>query len=170
MCLRRGQARQPAQRRLDAELDRAARYGHQLSIILVDIDHFKRLNDTHGHVAGDQMLHAVAEVLRASVRGVDIVGRYGGEEFLCILPEQTLAGAVHATQRMRTSVQHLQLQHSGTATGVITLSAGVATLDPDHARPAHKVLKEADDALYQAKLRGRNRVETVAVSRSEVPR
>jgi two-component system cell cycle response regulator len=87
--------------RLDAELDRAARYGHQLSIILVDIDHFKRLNDTYGHVAGDQMLHAVAEVLRASVRGVDIVGRYGGEEFMAVLPETDVDAAASLAEKLR---------------------------------------------------------------------
>jgi diguanylate cyclase (GGDEF)-like protein len=140
---------------------RVTRYSQSYCLVLLDIDHFKAYNDTYGHPAGDRALQAVSAQLQRLARSGDALYRYGGEEFLCILPEQTLDGAVHATQRMRASVQNLDLPHSGNDAGVITLSAGVATLDPDRTRPAHKVLKEADDALYQAKLRGRNRVETV---------
>jgi diguanylate cyclase (GGDEF)-like protein len=140
---------------------RVSRYAQRYCIALVDIDHFKAYNDTYGHPAGDQALQAVSTELQQQARGGDALYRYGGEEFLCILPEQTLVGAVHATQRMRASVQHLNLPHSGSDCGVITLSAGVAAMDPDYTRSADKVLQEADNALYQAKLRGRNRVETL---------
>ena len=146
---------------------RVTRYAQRYCIALLDIDHFKAYNDTYGHPAGDQALRAVSAQLQHEARAGDALYRYGGEEFLCILPEQTLVGGVHATQRMRASVQNLNLPHLGNDGGVITLSAGVATLDPDDVRPAYKVLKEADDALYQAKLRGRNRVEIVAAGRVE---
>jgi diguanylate cyclase (GGDEF)-like protein len=141
---------------------RVARYGHRYCMTLLDIDHFKAYNDTHGHQAGDDVLQAVSAQLQHQARAGDALYRYGGEEFLCILPEQTLATGIHATQRMRASVQLLSIPHHTNSTGVITLSAGVATLDPDHPRPAHEVLKEADDALYQAKQHGRNRVENIA--------
>ena len=146
---------------------RVTRYAQRYCIALLDIDHFKAYNDTYGHPAGDQALRAVSAQLQHEARAGDALYRYGGEEFLCILPEQTLVGGVHATQRMRASVQNLNLPHLGNDGGVITLSAGVATLDPDDVRPAYKVLKEADDALYQAKLRGRNRVEIVDAGRVE---
>jgi two-component system, cell cycle response regulator len=149
---------------------RVTRYGQRYCIALLDIDHFKAYNDTYGHPAGDQALRAVSAQLQRQARAGDALYRYGGEEFLCILPEQTLVRGVHATQRMRASVQNLNLPHLGNDGGVITLSGGVATLDPDDTRPAYKVLKEADDALYQAKLRGRNRVEIVdAGSSSDNP-
>jgi len=146
---------------------RVTRYAQRYCIALLDIDHFKAYNDTYGHPAGDQALRAVSAQLQHEARAGDALYRYGGEEFLCILPEQTLVGGVHATQRMRASVQNLNLPHLGNDGGVITLSAGVATLDPDDVRPAYMVLKEADDALYQAKLRGRNRVEIVDAGRVE---
>jgi two-component system cell cycle response regulator len=140
---------------------RVVRYSHRYCLALLDIDHFKAYNDTYGHPAGDQVLQAVSAQLQLQARAGDALYRYGGEEFLYVLPEQELVGAVRATQRMRASVQALNLAHLGNEAGVITLSAGVATLDPDRTRPAHKVLKEADEALYLAKLRGRNRVEIV---------
>jgi two-component system, cell cycle response regulator len=158
---------------LDEDLDvieaRVARYSQRYCIALLDIDHFKAYNDSYGHQAGDHVLQLVSTQLEHQARAGDALYRYGGEEFLCIFPEQVLAGAVNAAQRMRASVQQLDLPHVGNDAGVITLSAGVATLDPDTTRSAREVLKEADDALYQAKQRGRNRVEIVNTDITDAP-
>jgi len=143
--------------RLDAELERAARYGHQLSIILVDIDHFKRLNDTYGHVAGDQMLHAVAEVLRASVRGVDIVGRYGGEEFMAVLPETDVDAAATLAEKLRRFVALRSLTLEDGSVVSVTLSAGVAGGFGGHLDLV-TLVRDADNALYSAKALGRDQV------------
>jgi two-component system, cell cycle response regulator len=141
---------------------RVARYGHRYCMVLLDIDRFKSYNDTHGHQAGDHVLNIVSTELKQQARAGDGLYRYGGEEFLCILPEQTLATGMHVTQRMRASVEALNITHDMSRTGVLTLSGGVATLGPDNNRPAYDVLKEADDALYEAKGRGGNRVECIA--------
>ena len=149
--------RQALLSRLDAELDRAARYGHQLSIILVDIDHFKRLNDTYGHVAGDQMLHAVAEVLRASVRGVDIVGRYGGEEFMVVLPETDVDAAATLAEKLRRFVALRSLALEDGSVVSVTLSAGVAGGFGSHLN-LETLVRDADNAMYSAKALGRDQV------------
>jgi two-component system chemotaxis response regulator CheY len=150
---------------LDGDLEvleaRVARYGHTYCMALLDVDHFKAYNDNNGHLAGDDVLRAVGLQLSDQVRTGDSVYRYGGEEFLCIFPEQTLAAGILATQRIRAGVQLLDISHRTSDAGVVTLSAGVATLDPIRARPAREVLKEADDALYIAKQNGRNRVESI---------
>jgi two-component system cell cycle response regulator len=135
------------------------RYGLLYSLVILDIDHFKSYNDTYGHQAGDRVLHTVGDHLQRQCRTGDSVYRYGGEEFLCILPEQSLTAGIVAAERMRRSLEHLAIPHADNAAGVLTLSAGVATLAQDHARSASQVLKEADQALYRAKRLGRNRVE-----------
>jgi two-component system, cell cycle response regulator len=137
---------------------RVKRYGHRYCMALIDVDHFKSYNDTFGHQAGDEILQTVAERLKDEARGGDSLYRYGGEEFLCILPEQSLATGIQAVQRMRTGLERLAIAHVGRPHGVLTVSAGLAVLD-GHIRPAHEVLKDADDALYRAKQLGRNRVE-----------
>jgi diguanylate cyclase (GGDEF)-like protein len=131
---------------------------------LLDIDHFKSYNDTHGHQAGDQVLQLVSAQLKHQARAGDALYRYGDEEFLCIFPEQTLASGVAASQRMRASVALLNIPDDTNRMGVITISAGVAALGPDHSRAAEEVLKEADEALYKAKQHGRNRVEGSATT------
>jgi diguanylate cyclase (GGDEF)-like protein len=140
---------------------RAARYGHRYCMALIDVDHFKSYNDTYGHQAGDDALRAVAGQLKAKARSGDMLYRYGGEEFLCIFPEQTTESGTLAVERMRAGVQRLALPHVDNARGVLTVSAGLAMLHPESARSASSVLKEADDSLYRAKDRGRNRVEHV---------
>jgi two-component system, cell cycle response regulator len=141
---------------------RVSRYGHSYCMALFDVDHFKAYNDTYGHQAGDTALQAVAAELRYQARGGDTLYRYGGEEFLCILPEQTLDTGMIAVERMRKGIQRLATPHRDTRHGVITISAGLAVLDPDsRSNTAAEVLKEADDALYRAKQTGRNRVERV---------
>lgn len=138
---------------------RVSRYGHRYCMALLDVDRFKAYNDAYGHLAGDKILQAVAVELEAHIRCGDAVYRYGGEEFLCIFPEQTLASGTVAVERMRAGVQALALPHGGSAPGVLTVSAGMAILDSAGRHSAEDVLKEADEALYRAKDRGRNRVE-----------
>jgi diguanylate cyclase (GGDEF)-like protein len=150
-------------RALEEDLDlleaRVTRYGHRYCMALIDVDLFKSYNDTYGHPAGDRILQTVAVQLENYARGGDAVYRYGGEEFLCIFPEQSLANGTLAVQRMRIGLEQLAIPHSGNPVGVLTISAGMAMLDPGHTKAANDVLKEADDALYRAKRCGRNRVE-----------
>jgi two-component system cell cycle response regulator len=150
-------------RAMEADLElldaRVNRYGHSYCLALLDVDDFKSFNDTYGHQAGDLALRAVASQLRYHGRATDSTYRYGGEEFLCILPEQTLTTATQAVERMRAGLERLALPHAGRPPGVLTMSAGIAMVDPDHIRPAHEVLTSADSALYRAKQLGRNRIE-----------
>jgi diguanylate cyclase (GGDEF)-like protein len=141
---------------------RVARHGHAYCMALLDVDHFKSYNDTSGHQAGDDVLRTVATELKHQGRGGDMLYRYGGEEFLYILPAQTLASGIAAAERMRRSVEHLAIPHDRNQAGVVTISAGVAMLDPDNIRSAGEVLRDADQALYRAKELGRNRVEGAA--------
>jgi two-component system chemotaxis response regulator CheY len=138
---------------------RVRRYGHRYCMALIDIDEFKAYNDTYGHQAGDRVLQQVADQLKAHTRGGDGVYRYGGEEFLCIFPEQSLATGKLAVQRMRIGLEQLAITHAGSPSGVLTFSAGLSMLHPLHTKSTGDVLKEADQALYRAKGLGRNRVE-----------
>jgi diguanylate cyclase (GGDEF)-like protein len=140
---------------------RVIRYGHRYCMALLDVDHFKAYNDAYGHPAGDRTLQAVANELVRQARAGDTIYRYGGEEFLCIFPEQSLASGTIAVERMRTSLEALAIAHAATPRGRVTVSAGMAVLDPNHTRFAGEVLEEADQALYRAKALGRNRVEHV---------
>ena len=153
-------------RALDEDLDlleaRVTRYGHRYCMALLDVDLFKSYNDSYGHPAGDQILQAVAAKLQEQARGGDALYRYGGEEFLCIFPEQSLATGTLAVERMRISLKRLAIPHADNPFGVLTISAGMSMMDPGHTRSANEVLKEADEALYRAKQLGRNRVEQPA--------
>jgi two-component system, cell cycle response regulator len=141
------------QRRMAAELHAAHRHGHGLSVAMVDVDHFKAVNDHHGHGVGDAVLVAVAERLAAAVRTDDIIGRWGGEEFLAILPRIDTAGAHTAAERIRRCVAEAPV---GRERIPITVSVGCATLAAE--RSADALLGRADDALYAAKRGGRNAV------------
>jgi two-component system cell cycle response regulator len=143
---------------------RVRRYGHRYCMSLIDIDHFKSFNDEHGHRAGDHALQAVAEQLKKQARSGDTVYRYGGDELLCIFPEQSLSTSNVAVERMRISVEMLGISHAGNPGGVVTLSAGLAMMDPGQFRSVGEVLDEADKALYRAKHLGRNRVELVGIA------
>jgi two-component system, cell cycle response regulator len=136
-----------------------SRYNRRYCLAMLDIDHFKSYNDTYGHLAGDQALRAVAAKLNEQVRSGDALYRYGGEEFLCVLLEQSLMTGTPAVERMRAGVESLAIPHFGSPTGVLTISAGLAEPDPAHKKPASEVLKDADAALYRAKNTGRNRVQ-----------
>lgn len=142
---------------LEREVRRANRTGRPLGVIMLDIDHFKVFNDTYGHAGGDALLAALGELLRDRFRGEDIACRYGGEEFILLLPEASLDD----TWRRATDIQHLvrllQVQHAGQPLASITLSLGVAAL-PEHGLTGKDLLQTADAALYQAKLAGRDRI------------
>lgn len=144
---------------------RATRYGHLYCVGLFDIDHFKALNDSAGHVAGDDVLRAVARALSDAIRSGDTMYRYGGEEFLVLLAEQTLAGGALAGERLRAAVEALELPHPGG--GHVTVSAGVAGPAESAAFSSDELVELADQALYRAKERGRNRVETAAAAPPE---
>jgi diguanylate cyclase (GGDEF)-like protein len=138
------------------EVQRACRYGRSLSAIMLDIDHFKRVNDTFGHTVGDQILQGVAKSCRKALRGVDVLGRYGGDEFVILLPENDRAAAVRVAERLRKTISHLQL-NTARGPAKVTASLGVAAVDCDEPS-LETLLSQADNALYVAKRRGRNRV------------
>jgi diguanylate cyclase (GGDEF)-like protein len=141
---------------LDVLRGRVERYGHVYCAALFDIDDFKGYNDTRGHAAGDEALKTVAAALSREIRTGDAVYRYGGEEFLVLLPEQTLESATLAAERLRVAVEELRIPHP--AGGVVTVSAGVAGLDDTFTGP-DELFELADQAMYRAKEGGRNRVE-----------
>jgi two-component system, cell cycle response regulator len=144
-------------KRLGDEIDRAVRYESALSLLILDVDHFKRVNDTCGHVVGDNVLASLAEVLRSTFRRTDVAARYGGEEFCALLPQTDRLGAEQVAERLRQAFasQPIDLQ-DGTRLSV-TCSIGVAELGGD-AGDAQTLLKVADSRLYRAKAAGRNRV------------
>lgn len=142
--------------RLNEELRRARRYGHPLAVLMADIDHFKRINDQHGHPGGDQVLVDVARAFRQCTRETDIVGRYGGEEFCLVFPETDAAGALCVAERVRQQVEETPVRW-GTADIGVTLSGGVACF-PEHGNTVEALIRAADAALYRAKAGGRNRI------------
>jgi diguanylate cyclase (GGDEF)-like protein len=148
------------------ELTRAERSGSQFSILMIDLDHFKSINDTFGHHIGDEMLIAVVEKIQDSVRGIDILGRWGGEEFAVLLPGASLEAALIVAQRVRTNIEKIVLQTSAAvqqgnpAEIVVTASVGVADFRNSRDHIAD-VMQRADAALYQAKAEGRNRVLSI---------
>ncbi len=145
--------------KLAEEIKRAERYGHPLSLIMSDIDHFKHYNDAHGHVEGDNALSGVASCVRRNVRDLDIVARYGGEEFSVILPETGKKEAVDVAERIRRCMQVQPFPRKDAQTcGNLTISLGVAAF-PDDAADPKGLVEKADAALYRAKSNGRNRVE-----------
>jgi len=153
----------PNRRALSEDLEgieaRVSRYGHRYCMAVADVDNFKAYNDAYGHQAGDEALQIVSSRLTELLRTGDLLYRYGGEEFLCIFAEQSLDSGVTALERMRRGVEALGICHPGNAAGVLTLSGGVAILEPPTHCSASQVLKAADEALYRAKALGRNRIE-----------
>jgi diguanylate cyclase (GGDEF)-like protein len=143
---------------LDRECSRQLREGGTFGVVLADLDHFKYVNDQHGHLAGDAVLQEMARRMLASVRPYDIVGRYGGEEFLIVVPSSDARGTMGLAERIRKSIEERPVP---TEVGEIqlTISLGVAATDPAIPLTAQELLKVADDALYRAKDRGRNRSE-----------
>ncbi|HEY1603942.1 MAG TPA: diguanylate cyclase [Pirellulales bacterium] len=148
---------------LAVEVSRSRREGASLAAIVADLDHFKLINDTHGHLVGDAVLSATAKALTQSTRPYDPIGRIGGEEFLILLPGCNQVNAVSHAERLRAAVERLSVE---TASGLInvTASIGVAVLDRGSEAEAFELIRSADEALYRAKRNGRNRVECNRVS------
>jgi two-component system chemotaxis response regulator CheY len=148
--------------RLDDDLEdllaRLQRYGHQFCVALLDVDRFKAYNDSYGHLAGDEALRTVAAVLSSTVRTGDAVYRYGGEEFLLLLPDQDLSGATVAVQRVRQAVRAAGLRHAASEHGVVTVSGGLAQCLDGTAGSGTALLEAADQALFLAKAQGRDSV------------
>jgi two-component system, cell cycle response regulator len=144
------------QSRLDAELARYKRLPSPISLIIMDIDHFKKVNDTFGHPVGDVVLREIGAVLAANVRDIDTAARYGGEEFALILPNTTAGGAMKFAERLRKHISKHEIPYPGGAT-TVTVSLGVACF-PDDGKDKPSLIKRADEALYHSKQSGRNRV------------
>jgi len=140
---------------LERELTRASRQAKQVAVMMLDIDHFKQFNDTFGHEAGDVVLREVADAMRLGVRGEDIVCRYGGEEFVIIMPEITTRAALERAELLRRMVSDLALRYHGQLLRPVSISVGVA-MYPDHSELPEELLRTADHALYAAKHKGRN--------------
>jgi two-component system, cell cycle response regulator len=149
--------RQASLRRLALELERASRYDHPIAVGLADIDHFKRVNDTYGHGVGDLVLRHVAQLLRANLRSVDSIGRYGGEEFLVILPEADVDGAADALEKLRRLIGRSPVTLPDGASLAVTISIGVAAGSGQGIR-LDEITRDADTALYAAKSLGRDQV------------
>jgi two-component system cell cycle response regulator len=153
--------RRHLEERLAAELAAAKRHGRQVSVAMVDVDHFKKVNDTHGHLVGDEALKLVALVLRGALRKEDVLARYGGEEFVVVGRETGGAGARAMGERLRRAVEQSRCT-VGAVELAVTVSVGVATLtvvpDGTYEDAGHRLIGAADKALYAAKASGRNRV------------
>jgi diguanylate cyclase (GGDEF)-like protein len=143
---------------LDVEWRAGLRLGVPVSVVLLDIDHFKKYNDHYGHLLGDECLCRVAAAITQSVRESDIVARYGGEEFIVVLPRTDSATAARVAERVRAAVHALDEAHLQSGFGVVTVSVGFATMQPDRMGGPEQLVKTADGALYEAKRAGRNRV------------
>jgi two-component system, cell cycle response regulator len=142
---------------LERELRRAEHGAEPLSVLMLDIDHFKRFNDTHGHAAGDALLRQLGALLEARTRREDVPCRYGGEEFVIILPGAPLDVALRRADNLRQTVRQAKVEWEGKCLGIVTVSAGVACF-PQHGTDGKALLAAADQALYRAKHEGRDRV------------
>jgi diguanylate cyclase (GGDEF)-like protein len=157
------------QQRLDDEIGRADRYKKRLSLLMLDIDDFKSINDTHGHLVGDSVLTEIGQLLKSTVREVDIVARYGGEEFSVILPETDASGAFIVAEKIRESVSlHRFSDADGERTIHMTVSIGLASY-PVHATEKESLLRAADDAVYRAKETGKDRVRAPRLRLRRLP-
>jgi diguanylate cyclase (GGDEF)-like protein len=145
---------------LDREVRRAQRNGHQLALLLLDIDSFKTYNDHFGHPQGDDCLRNVAQAIdQMARRSGDLVARYGGEEFAVILPESTIDQALHFGEALRMKVRRMQLPHApAAARDIVTVSIGLALYEPGSRGKLSELIEAADSALYRAKHAGRDRV------------
>ncbi|MDA0224921.1 MAG: GGDEF domain-containing protein [Proteobacteria bacterium] len=144
------------EREFDRELSRVARDGDPFSVVMFDLDHFKNINDQHGHATGDRALRTFADLLSATVRTHDVAARYGGEEFVLLMPDTESAEALHVAERVRERLEKKEIK-AGRARVLLTVSGGVAHYGA-HGKDFDSLLKAADDALYAAKAAGRNRI------------
>lgn len=147
--------------RLDQEIKRSERYKHHLSLLMLDIDHFKNINDVHGHQIGDEVLVGIAFILKLNVRTIDVIARYGGEEIVVILPETDKKGAFTTAEKIRKGIENHSFDPTSGEKFSVTVSFGVSSLEMIKDKAVDKskrIIKLADDALYKAKNEGRNRV------------
>jgi len=144
------------------ELRRAARKDRNVALVMIDLDHFKKFNDTFGHQAGDTVLREIAGVMGSRVRAGDIACRYGGEEFALILSETDAQGATRCVQQIREAIRRVRIEYRGQALGTVTVSAGIAVF-PAHADNAEDLVRAGDQALYRCKAQGRDCVLVAAV-------
>ncbi len=143
---------------LDAEIERSKRYMHVFSILFMDVDHFKKFNDTNGHIAGDKVLHTLADLLMKNNRKSSVVARYGGEEFVMLLPEISRADALMFAERIRIHVAEYPFDgRESQPEGIMTVSIGVASF-PEDGNDSTTLINHADKSLYRAKESGRNKV------------
>ena len=143
--------------RLDELINLANRYKEDFSLSMLDIDHFKKVNDHYGHLTGDEVLEEIAILIRRNIRETDIVGRYGGEEFIIILPKTNLASAWVVAERLRSIIEKTKMKDSAGNAFAITVSQGLVGWERDE--DAASLISRADEALYKAKEKGRNRVQ-----------
>lgn len=151
---------------LDHELERTRRTGMVTALMMIDLDHFKRVNDDHGHENGNRVLQAVAELLNQQTRRLDICCRYGGEEFAVILPSTELMLAKQVAERFRTALENLKIELSDGHI-CVTASVGLAVADQRDEINAEELIETADACLYESKNQGRNRVTIRALKQSE---
>jgi diguanylate cyclase (GGDEF)-like protein/PAS domain S-box-containing protein len=144
----------------------AQRYDHQLAILMLDVDHFKIINDQYGHLAGDFILQFVAQQCQSSMRNTDIFARYGGEEFICLLPEQTESGAIELAERIRQLLEQAEVMYEAQLLKV-TASFGLALIQKESSLTLEQMIDRADQALYQSKRQGRNRITVWQAASSE---
>jgi diguanylate cyclase (GGDEF)-like protein len=144
----------------ERECARAARHNVPLALLMVDVDHFKNINDTWGHLAGDDALRGIADACRSTIRRSDLLARYGGEEFVILSPQAGVRNAAQLAERLRARTQSIRIESLG-RTIPVTVSIGVAEFQPQR-MDLDALIAEADRALYDAKRKGRDRVEVVA--------
>ena len=144
--------------RLDEQTRHAGRYQEEFSLIMADLDHFKKVNDRYGHLVGDDVLESVGRLVQQSVRATDRAGRYGGEEFIVILPKTDLPSGMNVAERIRKAVEAARMEGGKGEVLGITISLGLSSYQAGE--KAESLISRADDALYRAKKNGRNRVET----------
>lgn len=146
--------------RFEEEIKRSQRRNIHIALLMIDVDHFKKINDEHSHLTGDRVLRLIADLIKENIRGIDIAGRYGGEEFSVILPDTDQEGALYAAERIRRSVEEAVIR-AYDAELKATVSIGVATF-PKDGKKMEDLIDHADQALYQAKREGRNRTVVFA--------
>lgn len=145
-------------KKLLEEVDRTSRYHHALTVAMIDVDHFKHFNDTEGHVLGDEALKKIAQILSGNLRKSDSVGRFGGEEFIIMMPETKIQSGLEICERLRSSIEQERFQGREKAS-YLTISIGLSVF-PEAGETAESLINSADSALYEAKQSGRNRVMT----------